>query len=483
MSDMEKQYDLIIIGGGAAGFSAMVKYSELTKRNSKIAMVSRRPLGGTCVNTGCVPSKSLIETAKLFKLYSKARRKKISYRMESSPKLSEVFKSIESIVLQLRGNKYERLVESYENVDLYIGDAKLVDRNRVRVERSEDPGSLEIYGRNILIATGSRPAIPGIKGLDSVPYYTTDTIWGIDYEPSKILIVGSGAVGLELAQAFVRLGIDVYVVEVLDRPLPNLEPDIAVEALDILSSEGVRFYLKSRISEIDRKADTIEVKVVTPKGIETIAVDTILIATGRKPNSDGLNLDYIGVEIDSKGFIKVAHNLRTTVQNIYAAGDVAGTPKPAFLETLAAREGALAAMNMVDGGDRSIDYRTVPIAIFTDPEIAYVGLTEAQVMEIYKACSCRLVSFSDLPKSSILDEPRGLAKLVIDPYTEKVLGFHVLAPNASEFISIASLAIKHGYSYRDLTDLIQIFPSSSEIIKLSAQAFIRDIGKMPCCVE
>ncbi len=208
-----------------------------------------------------------------------------------------------------------------------------------------------------------------------------------------------------------------------------------------------------------------------------------MIAAGRIPNSDTLNLEKAGVEVDKRGFIKVDKEMKTSNPDIYAAGDVAGSPKPAMLETLAAREGVVAATSMAGEKPEPIDYNSVPVVVFTDPELAFVGQTEEKVMESLGACACRGVLFSNMPKSKILNVEDGYAKIVIDPYTGVVKGLHVLAPYASELIIQGSLYIRHGYNVMDVINVIQVFPTVSEIVKATGQAFIRRIDKMPCCVE
>ncbi|MEM4970677.1 MAG: mercury(II) reductase [Sulfolobales archaeon] len=475
----EKKYDLVVIGGGAAGFAAVVKYRELMGYDKRIAMVTRGPIGGTCVNVGCVPSKYLIETAKVSKLHRiySARGVEIP-----SPKIyfPNVIKSLRSFIEDMRREKYEKLLEHY-NVDLYIGSARFKSPNRVLVSSAD--GDIDIYGEYFIVATGSSPSIPRIEGLSEIPYHTSDTIWSIEELPGKMLVIGSGAIGLELAQAFSRLGSEVDVVEILDRPLPGVEPEISKALAEILSEEGVKIYTKSKVAGFSRKGSRAVAKILSPRGSIEEEYDAVLISTGRRPNTEGLGLELAGVDLDSRGFIRVSMDLRTSNPRIYAAGDVAGTPKPAFLETLAAKEGAVAAKNIAVGSKESIDYETTPVVVFTDPEVAYVGSTEQRLVESLGMCSCRVVGFKLTARSGIMGVEHGLAKIVIDPRSNTIAGIHVLAPHASEFIVAASLMIKHRYRIEDLVETIHVFPTAYEVVKLAAQAFIRDVGRMPCCVE
>ncbi len=474
-----KKYDYIVIGGGAAGFSSIVKISELTDGKSNILLVSKGPLGGTCVNTGCVPSKTIIEIAKHVKNLNRFIDRGVEVR-EFNIDTEKIFSSIRELVNRLRRDKYEEILKNYENVDFIEGYARFQSPNKIIVEGD---GENIVEGGKILIATGSRPFIPIIEGIENVKYYTTDNIWMIEDIPSKMVVVGSGAIGLELSQAFARLGVDVHVIEVLDRPIPSTEPEISRMLVDILSREGVKFHFKTRVVKVEKKNGEIVVEASGNEGKLFIDAEMLFIATGRKPNTDALRLENAGVRVDGRGFIKVNEKMETSNPNIYAAGDVAGSPKPALLETIAAREGVVAAISMTGNNPTPIDYGSIPVVVFTDPELAYVGLTEKEVMDRLGACACRGVRFKNMPKSSILNNTEGYAKIIVDPYTGVIKGLHVLSPYASEIILQGSLYIKHGYRVGDVIDVIQVFPTVSELVKASAQAFIRRIDLMPCCVE
>ena len=476
---MVKKYDLVIIGGGAAGFSAMVKYTELMEEENKIAIINYGPLGGTCVNVGCVPSKRLYHIAKNIHNIKEIDIPGIDVEL-GTPNLPEIMEDIRNLVNGMRRDKYEALLDKFDNVDLIVGKAYFKSANEVAI-KNKDKEIIE--GKNFIIATGSRPAIPNIPGIDSIEYHTSNTIWKIDRDIDSMLIIGSGAVGLELAQAFSRIGIKIYVVEVLDRIIPGTEPEISMEIARILKEEGIKLYLKSRISSLEKRNSGIEARIISHRGEEKVKADTLLVATGRKPNIDGLMLEKAGVKTDEGDRVYVDEYLKTTNPNIYAAGDVSSSRKPALLETISAREGAIVAENIVYGDKRIVDHSHIPVVVFLDPELAFVGATEEEVVKATGACQCRVVKFSMLAKSSIIDRDVGIAKLIVDPYTNIIMGFHVLAPNASEFISQAAIMLKHQYEVGEIIDMPSIFPTVSEIIKLSAQAFIRNIERMPCCME
>ena len=476
---MIKDYDFVIIGGGAAGFSAAVKYSELTRGESRIALINHGPLGGTCVNVGCIPSKRLHHIAKKIHELRSIDIPGVEIS-PTPPDIKRVMEDVRNLVKYMRRGKYEDLLMKFDNIDHIIGKAYFRSPHEIVVENGSE---LIIRGRKILIATGSRPAIPNIPGLESVGYYTSNSIWSLDKDINSMLIIGAGAIGLELAQAFSRLGVKVSVVEMLDRIIPATEPEISSELGEILADEGIDIHLGSRVARVEKKGSHIDVLVSYDERVRRITVDTLLVATGRRPNTDGLLLEKAGVKVDKVGRVIVDEYLKTGNPDIYAAGDVSSTAKPALLETIAAREGAIAAENIVNGDRVGVDHTHVPVVIFTDPEVGFVGAREIDVIEEVGACQCRLVSFSTLAKAGVIGVEKGVAKLVVDPYTRVVKGFHVLAPNASEFIVEAALMIRHGYKIEDIINTPSVFPTVSEIIKLSAQAFVRDVGRMPCCME
>jgi len=473
---LTKEYDLVIIGGGAAGFSAMVKFSEAGA--GKVALVNDGFLGGTCVNVGCVPSKRLIQIAKRITLLKRILEN--DFDKVNPYTITAIFEDIRKLKEGMRKTKYEDVIEYYD-VDLYVGKGTFTSEGELKIKNKD--GEIIIKGKKYLIATGSSPIIPSIEGMDEVNYYTSNTIWNITEDFNSILIIGAGAIGLEFAQALNRIGINTYIVEVLDRVITSTEPELSSMLIERLRNEGVNIYLKSRVSKVEKFDNKIKVSMIGHYGKKEIVVDKILVATGRRPNTANIGLENIGVEIDGRGRIIVDKHLKTTNPNVYAAGDVSGSPKPAILETISAREGAMAALNIIEGDKYVIDNSYVPVTVFTDPELSFVGMKEADVIKNYGGCKCRLVTFKSLAKSGIIDEDDGAAKIVVDPNTGIIKGVHIYAPNSSDYIAEAALMLKHKYKIEDVLDTPTIFPSAAEIIKLAAQAFIRNIGKMPCCVE
>ncbi|HIE37313.1 TPA: hypothetical protein EYP83_04005, partial [Candidatus Geothermarchaeota archaeon] len=248
-----KRYDYIVVGGGAAGFSNIVKLNELSDGKATILLVSKGPLGGTCVNTGCVPSKTLIEVARHIHNINRFRDRGLEidgYQYS----FVETLRKIREVVEELRVGKYENILKEFDNVEYIFGEARFIDRNTLEINHGD---KFEVVGDKILISTGSRPAIPPIDGLDKIEYLTTDNLWSLDKKPDSIAIIGSGAVGLEISQSLTRLGIEVYLIEVLDRPIPNTEPEISEMIKDRLEEEGVKTYFKTRVEKIWKQNDRV----------------------------------------------------------------------------------------------------------------------------------------------------------------------------------------------------------------------------------
>lgn len=471
-----KEYDFVIIGGGAAGFACAVKLSELSEGRVRIAMINYGKVGGTCVNVGCVPSKALIEAAKVAYEASGSRIPGIT--SEAKVEFVKVMDWIGRIVADLRREKYESLIEKLDGLELIRGRASFRKDGAVTVET--DGESFVVRGRKYLVATGSRPSIPPIDGLKGAGYVTSDDLWEMREKPDSLMVIGAGAVGVEIGQAMNRLGVQVSIVEVLDRVLPGMEPEISSIVTDVLRRESVGILTKTRVVSVRRRGERKIVELATGEGRKVEKVDQILVATGRRPNTDGLNLESLGVRLDRRGFIETDDTMRTTHPEIYAAGDVVS--KRWMLETLAAREGVVAALNMY--GERAeMDYSGVPLVVFTEPQVASIGLTEEEAVRMLGGCSCRTLQMSELPKARITGQRPGIAKIVVDPSNGRIIGYHVASPNAAEFAFAASLIVKLGFTIEDVLWVHSVFPTFSESLKLLSTKFLRHLELMPCCME
>lgn len=466
------QYDFIIIGAGAAAFAAATKASEL---GIKAAMVNDGlPLGGTCVNVGCVPSKHLLAVGDEH-FYA---QRPVFDALKNGHKPAFDFKTAigekRRLVGALQESNYVDVLGSLQGIEYIKGRARFTS-----------PTGVEVNGRTLttekfLIATGSRPSILPFPGIEGVQYVTNREVMELEELPQSMIVIGAGPIGLELGQMFLHFGTKVTVLKKYAQILPRLEPEIGDELERTLKAEGMAIHHTGDIERVWQEGATrcVEADVMGEKRV--FQADQLLLATGVVPNSDDMGLEAAGVKTNEKGFIEVDPLMETSATGIYAAGDVVGKM---FLETLAAKEGMVATTNAFENAGKTIDYDTIPAAVFTNPQVATVGLTEEEEMRRYQACACRTVEVSRIPKAKAIKETRGLIKMVIHPENSKILGVHMVAPNAADLIHEAVLAVKFGLTVDDLIDTTHVFPTMSEGLKLVAQAFVRDISVMSCCVE
>jgi len=433
-------------------------------------------LGRTCINVGCVPSKYLLESSHRYFYPQHPFFPRVG---AISPNLNfqNVMDGVRKLVKRFRETKYKKVLAPYPNVDVYEAKGRCKSPTEVEVL----DGNVKTFkARNVIIATGSRPTAPPIEGLKEVGYITSDSVWNLDEMPKRLAVIGGGAIGLELGQAFLHFGSEVTVVEALPRIIGAAEPEISKMLQNKLSGERMKFQIKARINRVESVNGAKTLEVVSEKGKSKIEVDEILVATGRAPNTGELSLEKASVKTDQRAFIKVDKTNKATYSMIYAVGDCVS--KRLMLETLAAREGVIAATNIMEM-NATVDYLSAPCAVFTNPQIAAVGYTEDEYVKKTGAYSCRKLEFDKVPKAEILGETDGMAKLIIDPNNGKVVGLHVLSPLATEFVLEGAIAIKHGLTFRDVIDTTRIFPNLAEGLKLTAQTFLCNIDAMSCCAE
>lgn len=469
---MTESYDLVIVGGGAAAFAAATKANDLGK--TALMINDGLPLGGTCVNVGCVPSKHLLAVGAEHYYGSRPRFKANSNGPATVFDFKTAIEQKRDVVTALRHKNYVKVQESQENVDLIEGRARFVSSNEVKVNGQK------IWADRILISTGSSARPLDVEGLSEIGYLTNETVMNVESLPESMIVIGGGPQGLEIAQMFTHFGARVTVVMSHDMILPNEEREISTELWRVLSEEGIEFRLGARTVSAATSGDQKTLTILTSGGTEEVlAASEVFLAAGIQANTAGLGLDIAGVAVDQRGFIKTDDRYETSTPGIYAAGDVIGRRA---LETTAAKEGSLAADNALTGASRTINYDHVPRAVFTDPEVASVGITEEEEMEIYNACSCRTIPIDMVPRAEATAETRGVFKMVIHPEDSTILGVHIVAPHAAELIHEATLAVKFGLTIDDIIDTVHVFPTLSEGIKRVAQAFTRDISQMSCCV-
>jgi mercuric reductase len=384
----------------------------------------------------------------------------------------------------MRRKNYDEVLANLDGVDYLEGQGRLVGPAQVEANG-------QVYEADkILIATGASPKPLPIPGMGVVPWHTHRTIMDLKELPKSLVIIGAGPLGLEFAQMFAHFGAQVTVLEAMDQVLPREEPEVAQEIQRCLEAEGITFHLGVTIEGVTEQGGK---KVVVLRGgrgvqrrrslataVEELVADELLLAAGVQGNTADMGLDKAGVKVNRNGFVQVNEYYQTDNRNVFAAGDCIGKMP---LETVAAKEGALAAENALTVPVRTINYDHIPHAVFTNPQVASVGLTEAEEMRRFNACSCRTITMDAVPKAQAIKEDRGVFKMVVHPRSGKILGVHIVAPHAADLIHEATLAVKFGLTVDDLVDTVHVFPTLSEGIKRVAQAFTRDVSRMACCVE
>ena len=463
-------YDLIILGGGAAAFSAAIRAD---RNGAKAVMIDGGTIGGTCVNVGCVPSKRLLAVGDQF--FRVARRPFQGLNLEDgwSADFRAVIRAKDRIVASLRKGKYADVLASLKGVDYVRGQAAFMSPREVKA------GGQRYEGKKFVIATGSSATVPPIPGIEGVGYLTNVEALSLQERPDSMIVLGGRALGLEFAQMYQNMGTPVTVLQRSARIVPEEEPEVSEYLRRYLEEDGVRIHTGVEILSV---AQTKERKVVTAKIGERkrkFEADALLLGTGRTPNPETLNLPAAGVRVKADSGVKVDAQMRTTAPHIFAGGDVKGKP---MLETTAAKEGYIAAENALANRGFKMDYRAVPHAVFTNPAVASVGFTDAQANATARVrCACNTVLLKQVPKPVIVEDTRGLVKIVAEAESHRILGVHILASLAPEMIHEGVLAVKHGLTLEDIIDTVHVFPTHSEAIKLAALSFFEDVDKLSCC--
>ncbi|AAV44694.1 mercuric reductase (plasmid) [Haloarcula marismortui ATCC 43049] len=478
-------YDLVILGGGAAAFAAI---TEASRRDLSTAMVNTGlPIGGTCVNVGCVPSKHLLAVAESGAAASENPFDAVRYPEEPTVDWAAALNDTDELVERFRQENYVDIAEHFE-IDIYEGYGQLVDDTTIEVVDGADEGA-RITGEKALVATGSSPWAPPIDGLYDVDYYTSETILEERDLPESILMLGGGYIALEWGQILHRVGIDVTVLQRSDRVLSDMEGQLGREMQRAFEEEGIEVitgndFQRVRTLAADGGAEAIQSGVAVETTIDgderTVTGDALFVATGVQPNSEGIGLETVGIETNPDGTIRVDEYFQTTNPDIYAAGDVIGEPE---LETVAAKEGNHAVKNAFGNEGVSIDYDAVPAVVFTSPEVAAVGTTELEYMDEHGTCSCRTVQMADVPRAKAVENTDGLVQVVKHHETDEIVGVHMVGPRAADMIMEATLAVTFGLTVDDIIDTVHPFPTFSEAFKQACQAFRRDISMMSCCIE
>jgi len=457
---VEGGYDLAVVGSGGAAFAAAIRATNL---GARVVLIERGTVGGTCVNVGCVPSKTLLAGADAFSTAASHPFAGLPTQAGRAD-LGALVAQKDELVGQLRQCKYAEVADAY-GFEILHGEARFTG-----------PDTLEVDGRELratsyLVATGAQPKVPDLPGLAEAGYLTSTTAMEQTEVPGRVVTIGGGFVGMEQSQLLARLGAKVTVV---GRLAPGAEPELADWIGRVFAEEGIEVVAQRAVAVEHDGAETV---VVCADGTR-LAADAVLVAVGRTPQVEALNLDAAGVKLDGAGFVAVDDQLRTSNPRVFAAGDVTGGPQFVYV---AAGQGNLAAENAVSGTSRRVDYTGLPSVIFTDPALASAGLTEADAKAAGHDVAVRVLELENVPRALANRDTRGAIKLVADNTTGKVLGVHALADGAGEVILAGVYAIKFGLTVDDLANTWAPYLTMSEALKLVAQSFKGDVKKLSCC--
>ena len=460
---MENNFDLVVIGGGPGGYVCAIRAAQLGLKTACVE--SRGALGGTCLNVGCIPSKSLLN---LSENYHKAKKDFNQQGIEiAGIKLNiEKMMSNKNKSIQVLTKGVEFLFK--KNKVTYIkGKGVVFSKNDVVVYGSNNSRS-NIKAKNIVIATGSEVAsLPGIE-IDEKNIVSSTGDLSFDKVPKKLAVIGGGYIGLEMGSVWSRLGSDVTVIEYLDFITPGMDREVSNEFQKILTKQGIKFKMGSKVNTVNSKGDFVTISYTDIKNSkeEKIEVDKVLVAVGRKPYTEGLNLSKVGVKLDSKGRIEVNNKLQTSIENIYAIGDVIKGPMLAHK----AEDEGIAVAEILAGQSGHVNYDVIPGVVYTSPEVATVGKTEEQLKSENQSYKVGKFPFLANSRAKVNNETDGFVKILADSKTDKVLGVHIIGPHCGDMIAEMALAMEFGASAEDVARTCHAHPTHTEAIKEAALA-------------
>jgi mercuric reductase len=467
-------FDLIIIGGGSAAFSAAIAANNLGL--STLMVNDGLNFGGTCVNVGCVPSKTLIRAAETAYHATHSNFRGIKPK-GADIDFAQVIRDKKQLVKTLQQKKYLDVVSDFENLQLLKGWAEFINDKTILVNGKDQYTAIKF-----IIATGATTNVPDIEGLKEIDYLTNVTLFDLEEQPESITIMGAGYIGLEIAMAYNRLGTKVRIIEFTDRVLRSQTPDISEEIEKHMKREGIEILPNFRAVRFEKSGNDTIIHCKCPDGsfIKLIEPGEVVVASGTKPNTQKLGLTNIGLQLTQSGHIQVNELMETNLQNIYAVGDVANTP--AYVYT-AAYEGKIAVENAFAGRQNNADYSSLPWVVFTDPQIAGAGLDEVQAAAQNIPFEVSKLTLDNIPRSLAANDTRGFIKLIRNPETDKLIGARIVAPEGGELIMELSLAIKYGITVTDLAQSFHPYLTLGEGIKLAALSFGMDVAKLSCCAS
>ena len=456
---MPDKFQAVVIGGGPGGYVCAIRLAQLGLKTACIE--SRGSLGGTCLNVGCIPSKSLLNLSEEFHKVKNLSNKGIEVG-EVKLNLDKMMKSKEKAVTVL--TKGVEFLLKKNKVTYYKGVGSFKSKNEISIKDTDNNETL-IFSEKVIIATGSVPvALPGISFDEKIIVSSTGVL-KLDKVPKKMVVVGGGYIGLEMGSVWSRLGSEVHVVEFLDHITPGMDKEISDEFMKILKKQGIKFHMQHKVEKITKKNSSAIVLTMDKDGnTKDFDCDVVLVSVGRKPNTEGLNLEKIGLNLDDKNRIQTDKNFKTNLENIYAIGDVITGP---MLAHKAEDEGIAVAENIA-GQSGHVNYDTIPGVIYTTPEVASIGKTEEQLKESNIKYKIGKFSFMANSRAKAIDDTEGFVKILADEKTDKVLGAHLIGPHAGELIAEIGVAMEFGASSEDIARTCHAHPTFSEAVKEAA---------------
>ena len=455
---MSEKFDVTVIGGGPAGYVCAIRASQLGLKTACIE--SRGTLGGTCLNIGCIPSKSLLNLSETFhqaKDFSKIGIETGDIKLN----LSKMMKNKDKAVTIL--TKGVEFLFKKNKVTYFKGYGSILDKNKILIKSNDDEKNIET--KNIVISTGSEAvSLPGIE-FDEEKILSSTGALNIPKVPKKMLIIGAGYIGLEMGSVWSRLGSEVHVIEYLDHITPGLDKEISQEFMKILKKQKINFHLNTKVERISKTDMGVILETNDNQNKkQKFEGDVVLISVGRKPFTKSLNIEKIGIQCDSKGRVKVNEKFKTNINNIYAVGDVKDGPMLAHK----AEEEGIAVAEIIAGQAGHVNYDLIPGVIYTTPEVAYVGKSEEDLKKINLSYKVGKFPFMANSRAKAVDKPEGFVKILADNKTDKVLGVHIIGPHAGEMIAEMSVAMEFGASSEDIARTCHAHPTFSEAIKEAA---------------
>ena len=456
---MAEKFQAVVIGGGPGGYVCAIRLAQLGLKTACIE--SRGSLGGTCLNIGCIPSKSLLNLSEEFHKVKDLSNKGIEVG-QVKLNLPKMMKSKDKAVTVL--TKGVEFLLKKNKVTYFKGTGSFKSKNEILIKDSENKET-HVQADKIIIATGSLPAsLPGVKFDEKVIVSSTGAL-KLEQVPKKMVVVGGGYIGLEMGSVWSRLGTEVHVVEFLDHITPGMDKEISTEFMKILKKQKINFHLQHKVEQIKKNSTNAIVSTLDKEGKKKdFDCDVVLVSVGRKPNTIGLNLDKVNIDLDKKNRIKTDKNFKTNQDNIYAIGDVIAGP---MLAHKAEDEGIAVAENIA-GQSGHVNYDTIPGVIYTTPEVASIGKTEEQLKELNIKYKIGKFSFMANSRAKAIDDAEGFVKILADEKTDKVLGAHLIGPHAGELIAEIGVAMEFGASSEDIARTCHAHPTFSEAVKEAA---------------